>query len=165
MVERASGSLKTCPAVAEATGGSCLRAIVGQPRHDLLQQGCEPLSLGFGERGEQRGEHLEAALEQFPEGPVSAGGHMEGVGAPVASRPPLEETLVDEALHDLRRTGLGDPKHAVQRLGRFARVGRQMHKGSGGGAPETQRVFDGVTNTVRCGENSDAEEVGQPIVG
>jgi hypothetical protein len=90
---------------------------------------------------------------------------MEGLGAPVASRPPLEETLVDEALHDLRRTGLGDPEHAVQRLGRFPRVGRQMHEGGGRGSSETQRLFDGGANAVRCGEDSNAEEVGQAIVG
>lgn len=165
MIERASRSLKTCPAVAEATGGSCLRAIVRQPRHDLLQQGGEPLSFGFGEWGEQRGEQLGASIEQLPEGAVSSGGDMEGVGAPIASRPALEEALVDEALHDLCRAGLGDPEHAVQRFGRFPRVRREMHEGSGRGASEAQRVFDGGADAVGGGEDSDAEEVGQPFVG
>jgi hypothetical protein len=165
VVERASGSLKTCPAVAEATGGSCLRTIVGQPRRNLFEQRGEPLSLVLGERGEQGGEHLGASLEQLPEGAVSSGCDMEGVGAPIASRPPLEEALVYEALHDLRRTGLRDPEHAVERLGRFPRVGREMHERSGRGASETQRVFDGGASAVRCGEDGDAKEVGQPVVG
>ena len=96
---------------------------------------------------------------------MSSGCDMEGVGAPIASRPPLEEALVYEALHDLRRTGLRDPEHAVERLGRFPRVGREMHERSGRGASETQRVFDGGASAVRCGEDGDAKEVGQPVVG
>ena len=96
---------------------------------------------------------------------MSSGGDMEGVGAPVASRPALEEALVDEALHDLRRAGLGDPEHAVQRFGRFPRVRREMHEGSGGGPSKAQRVFDGGSDAVGCGEDSYAEEVGQPFVG
>ena len=81
---------------------------------------------------------------------------MERLGAPIASRPPLDQALVDKALHDLRRTGLGDPEHAVQRLGRVPRVGRQMHEGSRRGASEAQRVLDGRANAVRCGKDSDA---------
>ena len=70
---------------------------------------------------------MRAPVQQLGEGAVPAGRDVEGVRAPVASGPPLEEVLVDEALDDLRRTGLGDPEHAVQRLGRFPRVGREMH--------------------------------------
>jgi hypothetical protein len=151
--------------VAEATGGSCLRAIVRQARHNLLQQRGEPRSFGFGQRGEQRGEHLEALIEQLSEGAASSGGDMEGVGAPIASGPPLEEALVHEALHDLRRTGLGNPEDAVQRFGRFPRVRREMHEGGGRGASEAQRVLDGGTHAVGGGEDSDAEEVGQSFVG
>ena len=96
---------------------------------------------------------------------MSWGGDMEGLRAPIAARPALEQALVDHALHDLRRTGLGDPEHAVQRFGRFPRVGRQMNYGSGRGASEAQRVLDGGANAVRRGEDGDAEEVGEPIVG
>ena len=90
---------------------------------------------------------------------------MEGVGAPIASRPALEEALVDEALHYLRRTGLGDPEHAVQRFGRFPRVRREMHEGSGRGASDAQRAFDRGAHAVGGSEHSDAQEVGQPFVG
>jgi hypothetical protein len=40
-----------------------------------------------------------------------------------------------------------------------------MHKRSGRGASDAQRIFDGGANAVRCGEDGDAEEVGQAIVG
>ena len=133
-----------------------MRAIVRESRRNLLQQRRQLRSLGFGKRRKHRGEHLGPSLEQLPKGAVSSGGHMERLGATIASRPPLEQALVDEALHDLRRTRLGDPEHAVQRLGRFPRVGRQMHEGSRRGASEAQRVLDGGANAVRCGEDSDA---------
>ena len=96
---------------------------------------------------------------------MALGGHMERLGAPIASRPPLDEALIYEALHDLRRTGLRDPEHAVQRFGRLPRVRREMHEGSGRGASEAQRAFDGGADAVGGGEDSYAEEVGQPFVG
>lgn len=142
-----------------------MRAIIRKSRHHLLQQRGEPRSLAFGERGKQRGERLGASLAQLPESAVPSRRDMEGLGAPIASRPPLEEALVHQALHDLRRTRLGDPEHAVKGFGRFPGVGRQMHKRSGRGASDAQRIFDGGANAVRCGEDGDAEEVGQAIVG
>jgi hypothetical protein len=159
VIERAARPAAACAAIALPAHREPRGPVIRQPGHDLLEQRRQALAFRVAQRRQQLGQHASATLQERGVHTVAVRREMQRVRPPVASRAPLDETAIDEALHDLHGRRLRDPQHAVERLGRLAWIRREVDEHARGGPAAAECVRNRRGRAIGAGEHGDAKQV------